>query len=114
MYELGALRAIDEALDGLDLTRLDSYVGVSSGAFLAAGLVNGIGTAEMCRIFITGDSHDVRFHPESFMRPALLEYLRSASRLPGLTLDWWRGVLSGGTGTPTGPAGPTCWRDSAA
>src|SRR3546814_2991243 len=40
MYELGALRALDEALDGLDLTDLDSYVGVSSGAFLAAGLAN--------------------------------------------------------------------------
>ncbi len=27
MYELGALRALDEACDGLDLTRLDCYVG---------------------------------------------------------------------------------------
>ena len=36
MYELGALRALDDALDGLDLTRMDCYVGVSSGAFLAA------------------------------------------------------------------------------
>src|SRR3546814_10218135 len=35
MYELGALRALDEAHDGLDLTDLDRYVGVSSGAFLA-------------------------------------------------------------------------------
>ncbi len=87
MYELGALRAIDEAFDGLDLTRLDSYVSLSSGAFLSAGLVNGISTAEMCRIFVTGDSHDVRFHPELFMRSALFEYLHSASRLPGLTLD---------------------------
>lgn len=95
MYELGALRAIDEAVDGLDLTRLDGYVGVSSGAFLAAGLANGIGTAEMCRIFITGDSSDIRFRPETFMRPALFEYLRRASRLPALALDWWRGLLPG-------------------
>ena len=49
MYELGALRALDEALDGLDLTRLDCYVGVSSGAFLAAGLANRMSTAQMCR-----------------------------------------------------------------
>ena len=63
MYELGALRALDEAIDGLDLTRLDSYVGVSSGAFLAAGLANRMGTAEMCRIFITGDSDDVLYRP---------------------------------------------------
>ena len=61
MYELGALRALDEALDGLDLTRMDCYVGVSSGAFLAAGLANRMSTAEMCRIFITGTSDDAEF-----------------------------------------------------
>jgi predicted acylesterase/phospholipase RssA len=93
MYELGALRALDEALDGLDFTRLDCYVGVSSGAFLAAGLANRIGTAEMCRIFITGDSDDVQFKPEMFMRPAFLEYLKRAARLPRLATDWWRELL---------------------
>jgi predicted acylesterase/phospholipase RssA len=108
MYELGALRALDEAFDGLDLTHLDSYVGVSSGAFLAAGLANRIGTAEMCRIFITGDSDDVRFRPETFLRPALFEYLRRASRLPGLTMDWWRGALSG---SGDGYAYGTGWSD---
>ena len=59
MYELGALRALDEACDGLDLTRLDCYVGVSSGAFFAAGLANRMDTAELCRIFISGDSEEV-------------------------------------------------------
>lgn len=93
MYELGALRALDEALPGLDLTRLDAYVGVSSGAFLAAGLANRMDTAEMCRIFVTGDSVDVRFRPETFLRPALHEYLRRAARLPRLTFDWWRELL---------------------
>lgn len=95
MYELGALRAFDEAMEGLDLTRLDCYVGVSSGAFLAAGLANRMSTAEMCRIFITGDSDDVRFRPETFLRPAVLEYVRRAASLPRLTLDWWRGLLFG-------------------
>lgn len=95
MYELGALRAFDEALEGLDLTRLDGYVGVSSGAFLAAGLANGMSTEQMCRIFITGDSDDVRFRPETFLRPAFYEYVRRASSLPRLTLEWWRGLLWG-------------------
>lgn len=95
MYELGALRAFDEALDGLDLTRLDCYVGVSSGAFLAAGLANRMSTAEMCRIFITGDSDDVQFRPETFLRPAFYEYLRRAASLPRLTFEWWRGLLWG-------------------
>jgi len=94
MYELGALRALDDALDGLDLTRLDCYVGVSSGAFLAAGLVNRMSTAEMCRIFITGDSDDVPFRPEHFLRPAVFEYLRRASTLPRLAFDWWSSLLS--------------------
>ena len=83
MYELGALRAMDEAIEGLDLTRMDCYVGVSSGAFLAAGLANRMGTAEMCRIFITGDSDDVQFRPETFLRPAFFEYMRRAWRWNG-------------------------------
>jgi len=95
MYELGALRALDEVLEGIDLARLDGYVGVSSGAFLAAGLANRISTEEMCRIFITGDSGDVQFRPETFLRPALFEYMRRAASLPKLTLDWWRGLLFG-------------------
>ena len=96
MYELGALRALDEAFEGIDFTRLDCYVGVSSGAFLAAGLANRLGTEEMCRIFITGDSDDVQFRPESFLRPALFEYMRRAASLPRLTLAWWRSLLTPG------------------
>lgn len=94
MYELGALRALDDALDGVDLNRMDCYVGVSSGAFLAAGLVNRMTTTEMCRIFITGDSDDVHFRPETFLRPAILEYMRRASSLPRLTMEWWGSLLN--------------------
>ncbi|MGE4367427.1 patatin-like phospholipase family protein [Thermomonas sp.] len=97
MYELGALRALDEACDGLDLTRLDSYVGVSSGAFFAAGLANGMDTATLCRIFITGDDPDVRFRPETFLRPALGEYLARAAALPRLSARLLRDAWSGRT-----------------
>ena len=34
-YEVGCLHAIDEAFDGYDLTGLEMYVGVSSGAMTA-------------------------------------------------------------------------------
>jgi predicted acylesterase/phospholipase RssA len=87
MYELGALRALERAIEGLDLTRLDVYVGVSSGAFLAAGLANRLDTAAMCRVFLTGQS-EVRFHPGLFLRPALAEYLRRAGHTPTLLLRW--------------------------
>jgi NTE family protein len=93
MYELGALRALDDAIDGLDLTHLTVYVGVSSGAFLAAALANRIDTPTMCRIFLTGDKDDAAFHPESFVRPAFLEYARRAASLPRLVGDWWREAL---------------------
>ncbi|MDZ4047565.1 MAG: patatin-like phospholipase family protein [Pseudoxanthomonas sp.] len=99
MYELGALRALDVAIEGLDLTKLEVYVGVSSGAFLAAGLANRLDTAEMCRIFITGDSDQVKFRPEMFLRPAFLEYARRAASLPGLAFDWWKGVITDPTGS---------------
>ncbi len=111
MYELGVLRALDEACDGLDLTRLDGYVGVSSGAFLAAGLANGMTTADMCRIFVTGDSDDVTFAPSMFLRPAFGEYMRRAAGVPRLTLDWWRGVLPGAIGGTSGYHDGTRWSD---
>lgn len=97
MYELGALRALDEACDGLDLTRLDCYVGVSSGAFFAAGLANRMDTTELCRIFISGDSDEVHFRPETFLRPALGEYLRRAASLPRLARRLARDVWSART-----------------
>lgn len=98
MYELGALRALDDALDGLDLNDLDGYVGISSGAFLAAGLANRMTTAEICRIFITGDSDDAQFRPQIFLRPAVREYARLAASVPARTLDWWRALLTGPRG----------------
>ena len=88
MYELGALRALDEVLDGVDLTQLDVYVGVSSGAFLAAGLANGLSTLEMCRIFLTNDSDGVQFRPETFLRPAFGEYAKRISGLPAIVRGW--------------------------
>ncbi len=94
MYELGVLRALDQAVEGLDLTALDVYVGVSSGAFLAASLANRIDTEQMCRIFITGNANDVRFNPDDFVRPALGEYLRRVATAPAQLKAWLHTVLS--------------------
>lgn len=93
MYELGALRALEVAIEGLDLTRLQVYVGVSSGAFLAAGLANRMTPTEMLRVFITGDGDDAKFRPELFLRPAFHEYLKRAAGFPGIVLRWWRDLL---------------------
>ncbi len=88
IYEMGALRALDEAIEGLDLTRLDVYVGVSSGAFLAAGLANRIDTAEMCRMFVTNETAENAFRPELFLRPAFFEFAKRLGSVPGILGDW--------------------------
>ena len=84
VYEIGALIALEESLDGLELDGLDCYVGVSAGSFLAAALANGIGAAEMYRLVIDGGDEPGALAPELFMRPAIGEYLRRARLLPPL------------------------------
>ncbi len=88
IYEVGALRALDECVEGLDMNALDVYVGVSSGAFVAAALANRLDTTEMCRVFITGDSDQFRIRPEDFIRPAFYEYLRRLAGVPRMLLGW--------------------------
>jgi predicted acylesterase/phospholipase RssA len=88
IYEMGALRALDEAIEGLDLTRLDVYVGVSSGAFLAAGLANRVDSATICRMFITEEDPEHQFRPEMFLKPAFFEYIRRLGSLPKILGEW--------------------------
>ena len=83
IYEVGALLALADSLDGLDLNDLDVYVGVSSGGFVAAALANGISPAQMYRLFID-DGADAALKPEIFLRPALGEFRRRATALPAL------------------------------
>jgi NTE family protein len=86
IYEIGALCALDEALDGLDFTQLTGYVGVSAGGFIAAGLANGMTPRELCAAFIDNDSSDGvdLFHSSLLMRPAWGEYLHRLAALPSL------------------------------
>jgi predicted acylesterase/phospholipase RssA len=87
IYEIGALRALDEALLGIDFNDLYVYVGVSAGAFVAANLANQMTTAQMCRIFVKNEADVHPFHPGVFYRPAVREYLRRAVSVPGLVLE---------------------------
>ena len=80
IYEIGALFALEESVEGLDLNRLDCYVGVSAGSFLAAALANGIPVSEMYRLFIAGEKGEGAVTPRLFMRLAYREYLRALSR----------------------------------
>lgn len=114
IYEVGAMCALEESLDGLDFNQLDHYVGVSAGGFIVAALANGMTPREMCASFIENDSTPSEtFDPSWLMEPAYSEFVRRGIMLPGLALQVaWR-VLSGrtsllraledmGPGLPTG------------
>ena len=85
IYEVGALLALVDSLDGFDINALDVYVGVSSGSFVAAALANGISPAQMYRLFIADDA-DGALKPELLLRPALVEFGRRLLSIPSLAL----------------------------
>ena len=82
VYEIGALCALEEALAGIDLTRLQHYVGISAGGFIAAALANGMGPRELCAAFVADDKQGGEvFDPAWLMVPAYGEFARRAARL---------------------------------
>ena len=86
IYEIGALCALEESLTGLDFTDCHSYVGVSAGGFIAAGLANGMTPRELCASVLenVGAAHDI-FEPALLIRPAWGEFGRRLATLPALT-----------------------------
>ncbi len=87
VYEIGALRALEEAVEGLDLTACDIYVGVSAGAFVASTLANGQSTALLVRGLVTEEPGEHPFDPAAFFLPAYREWARRGLQLPRLFAD---------------------------
>ena len=99
IYEIGALCALEESLEGIDFTQLDGYVGVSAGGFIAAGLANGMRPRELCAAFIgdgdggSGVAADAeassadrdRVRASLRLHPAWAEYAQRLAALPLLT-----------------------------
>jgi predicted acylesterase/phospholipase RssA len=85
IYEVGALCALQESLNGIDFTQLQHYVGVSAGGFIAAALANGITPRALCASFIENDNEPSEtFDPSWLLSPAYGEFARRAMLLPGL------------------------------
>jgi predicted acylesterase/phospholipase RssA len=87
VYEIGVLRALDEAIDGLDFNNLPVYVGVSAGAFLSANLANGLTTAQNARAIVKHEPGEHPFHPKTFFTPALGEMVRRSLMTPRLAFE---------------------------
>jgi NTE family protein len=93
VYEIGALRAIDDLLVDRTVNDFDVYVGTSAGALVAAGLANGLSPEEMMQAF-EGSHAKVkplqRGHIFSFNSR---EFLRRTLDLPFTVLGAWSHYL---------------------
>ena len=84
IYEIGALCALDDSLQGIDFNACDHYVGVSAGGFIAAGLANGLTPRQLCEAFIEDRPTDENFDTAWLIKPAWAELGGRLQRLPGL------------------------------
>lgn len=119
VYEIAALCALQDALDGIDFSELDIYVGVSSGAFIASMLANGFSPADLREILVETASREHAISPAVFLSPAVGEITRRAASLPRLALEtlWQRardpfGRDAGKSLSRVGRAIPTGFLDS--
>lgn len=85
IYEIGALRALDEALDGIDFTDLPIYVGVSAGALVGACLANRLSPSQLARAVVSRLPYGI--HARTFFTPMLKEYVRRGLMAPRLVLE---------------------------
>lgn len=94
IYEIGAIRALEDAIDGLTFNEFDVFAGISAGAFISGNLVNGVTTDVMCRAVVSTDPSEHPFVPETFLTPAFGAFARSGARLPNhladVVRDYWQ------------------------
>jgi NTE family protein len=88
-YEVGVLCALEDAVEGLDFTRADVYVGVSSGAVITSMLANGITPRTLSRAILSLSPEPVlNLDPNILFTPAVREYARRVGKVPRLLGRW--------------------------
>lgn len=95
IYEIGALCALQDSLEGINFTQLQHYVGVSAGGFIAAGLANGITPQQLFSLFIEDRRKQTEaFDPACLLTPAFSEFFTRSLRLPTLlAAGAWQGSV---------------------
>ncbi|HVG43983.1 MAG TPA: patatin-like phospholipase family protein [Longimicrobium sp.] len=89
-YEIGVLCALQDAVEGLDFTKLDVYVGVSSGAVITSLLANGLSPRTLSRAILSRADPEINLDPNLLFTPAVREYAKRALKVPGLFARWVR------------------------
>jgi predicted acylesterase/phospholipase RssA len=89
VYEIGALRAIDDLLVDRTVNDFDIYVGTSAGALVASGLANGI-SPEVLLQAIDGSHPNIRpIEPRHVFNVGYLDLMNKMINLPTKLLGAW-------------------------
>lgn len=94
VYEIGALRALEELL-GRSVLDFDLYVGVSGGAFVASLLANGISPVEMYDEVVTRGSRPFGVSAAPVFSLGARDLLSRAARAPRVVADALWTALTG-------------------
>ncbi len=85
IYEVGALCALEESIQGLDFSACEGYIGVSAGGIISACLANGLSPRELVAAFIENSAPPPdHFDPRVILHPNWGEYGARLRRLPSL------------------------------
>jgi NTE family protein len=93
-YEIGVLCALEESIEGLDLNRLDVYVGVSAGSLITSCLANGVPPRMMARAILSRADPVLNVRPEILFTLAIGEYANRIARLPSTLATWVRRYMA--------------------
>ena len=94
VYEIGALRALEELL-GRSVLDFDLYVGVSGGAFVASLLASGISPVEMYDEVVTRGSRPFGVSAAPVFSLGVADLLTRAARAPRVVADALFTALTG-------------------
>lgn len=93
VYEIGALRAINDMLVDYTVNDFDIYVGTSAGALVTSLIANGLSPREILQVIDARhpEIHGIRVRDIFQINP--LDMVRRTTRLPGALIDIARNVL---------------------
>jgi predicted acylesterase/phospholipase RssA len=77
MYQIGALSALEDALEGLDVRELDLYLGISSGATVASALAGGLPVQRLYRALLDPADNYFPLERAHLTRMDLVEWRRT-------------------------------------
>jgi NTE family protein len=95
VYEIGALRAVNDMLVDRTVNDFDIYVGTSAGSLVTSMLANGMTPEEMMQSIDNSHPEIRSIRANEIFQSNLAEFFHRFTRLPGALLRGGRNLLSG-------------------